>query len=184
MGLATMLKKLKAKEGEMRVLILGLDNAGKTTILRKFNGKDIDEIMPTLGFNIQTIHHDGYELNFWDVGGQKSLRTYWRNYFEATDGIIWVIDSTDRRRWEEGREELFKLLSEERLAGASVLIFANKQDLPGAFPVSEIAEQMKLDALSSHHYRVQGCSAVTGESLLEGIDWLVDDIARRIYMKD
>ena len=82
----------------MRLLMLGLDNAGKTTILKRFNGEDIDTISPTLGFNIKTLEHRGFKLNFWDVGGQKSLRSYWRNYFEATDGLIWVVDSADRIR--------------------------------------------------------------------------------------
>ena len=120
MGLLTILKKVKAKEKEIRILILvrfyllvfiafllyivfflniaapfiivfflfqGLDNAGKTTILRKFCGEPIDKIEPTLGFNIKTlVHSGGYTLNFWDVGGQKSIRAYWRNYFESTDG--------------------------------------------------------------------------------------------------
>lgn len=100
MGLLTILKKMRQKEKEMRLLILGLDNAGKTTILKKFNGEEIDSISPTLGFNIQTLEHRGYKLNCWDVGGQKSLRSYWRNYFEQTDGLIWVVDSADRMRLE------------------------------------------------------------------------------------
>ena len=74
MGLLSILKKLKEKEREVRLLMLGLDNAGKTTILKKFNGEDINEIAPTLGFNIKTLDHRGFKLNIWDVGGQKSLR--------------------------------------------------------------------------------------------------------------
>ena len=121
------MKKLKEKEKEVRLLMLGLDNAGKTTILKKFNGEDINEIAPTLGFNIKTLDHRGFKLNIWDVGGQKSLRSYWRNYFEATDGLIWVVDSADKRRLEDCRKELHTLLGEERLLGATLLVFANKQ---------------------------------------------------------
>ena len=91
----------------------GLDNAGKTTILKKFNGEDISTISPTLGFNIKTLEHNGYNLNIWDVGGQKSLRSYWRNYFETTDGLIWVVDSADKRRLEDCKKELHQLLQEE-----------------------------------------------------------------------
>ena len=127
MGLLSILKKLKEKEKEVRLLMLGLDNAGKTTILKKFNGEDINEIAPTLGFNIKTLDHRGFKLNIWDVGGQKSLRSYWRNYFEATDGLIWVVDSADKRRLEDCRKELHTLLGEERLLGATLLVFANKQ---------------------------------------------------------
>eukprot|EP00116_Pleurobrachia_bachei_P014988 sb/3475250/ len=90
---------MKEKEKEMRLLMLGLDNAGKTTILKKFNGEDISTISPTLGFNIKTLEHGGFKLNIWDVGGQKSLRSYWKNYFETTDGLIWVVDSADKRRY-------------------------------------------------------------------------------------
>uniref|UniRef100_A0A4W3GIC1 ADP-ribosylation factor-like 2 n=1 Tax=Callorhinchus milii TaxID=7868 RepID=A0A4W3GIC1_CALMI len=92
---------------------LGLDNAGKTTILKKFNGEDIDTISPTLGFNIKTLEHRNFKLNIWDVGGQKSLRSYWRNYFESTDGLIWVVDSADRLRLEDCKRELSTLLLEE-----------------------------------------------------------------------
>ncbi|XP_047372544.1 ADP-ribosylation factor-like protein 2 isoform X2 [Sciurus carolinensis] len=101
MGLLTILKKMKQKERELRLLMLGLDNAGKTTILKKFNGEDVDTISPTLGFNIKTLEHRGFKLNVWDVGGQKSLRSYWRNYFESTDGLIWVVDSADRQRMQD-----------------------------------------------------------------------------------
>eukprot|EP00055_Hartaetosiga_balthica_P011597 m.53263 g.53263 ORF g.53263 m.53263 type:complete len:228 (-) comp7657_c0_seq3:1515-2198(-) len=184
MGLLTILKKLKQKEKELRILILGLDNAGKTTILRKFNGDDIDEIMPTLGFNIKTLEHRGYSLNFWDVGGQRSLRSYWRNYFEKTDGLIWVVDSCDKRRMDDCKLELASLLQEERLAGVSLLVFANKQDLPGALDAVTIRKHLDLDSLKGHHWMIQGCSGVTGEMLEEGMDWIVDDIASRIYMAE
>lgn len=118
----------------------GLDNAGKTTILKRFNGEPIDTISPTLGFNIKTLEHNGYTLNMWDVGGQKSLRSYWRNYFECTDGLVWVVDCADRMRLETCKKELEILLQEERLAGATLLVLANKQDLPGALSANEIKE--------------------------------------------
>lgn len=102
------------------------------------NGEPIDTIEPTLGFNINTLEHRGYTLNFWDVGGQKSLRSYWRNYFECTDGLVWVVDSADKMRLEACKTELRVLLEEERLAGATLLILANKQDVPGALSAMEI----------------------------------------------
>jgi ADP-ribosylation factor-like protein 2 len=138
MGLLTILKKQKQKEREVRLLMLGLDNAGKTTVVKKFNGEDIDLISPTLGFNIQTLEYRGFKLNIWDVGGQTSLRSYWRNYFEQTDGLIWVVDSADRARLRDCRAEFETLLQQERLAGASLLVFANKQDIAGALTAEEI----------------------------------------------
>jgi ADP-ribosylation factor-like protein 2 len=91
----------------------GLDNAGKTTILKRYIGEDINTISPTLGFNIKTLEHKETKLNIWDVGGQKSLRSYWRNYFESTDGVIWVVDSSDRLRIMDCKNELHALLLEE-----------------------------------------------------------------------
>lgn len=184
MGFLSVLKKMRQKEKEMRILLLGLDNAGKTTILKRFNGESIDEISPTLGFNIKTIEHRGYTLNVWDVGGQKSLRSYWRNYFESTDGLIWVVDCADRMRLDACKEELGKLLHEERLSGATLLVLANKQDMPGALSPQEINDILDLDAIKTHHWSVVGVSAVTGEKLLQAVDWLLDDIAKRIFTLD
>mmetsp|Transcript_25307 Transcript_25307/g.60101 ORF Transcript_25307/g.60101 Transcript_25307/m.60101 type:complete len:185 (-) Transcript_25307:35-589(-) len=184
MGLLSILKKVRQKEREMRLLMVGLDNAGKTTVVKKFNGEDIDEISPTLGFNIKTMDYRGYKLNVWDVGGQKTLRSYWRNYFESTDGMIWVVDSADVRRLADCAEELQNLLHQEKLAGASLLVLANKQDLAGALAPEEIAKVLKIDGETQRHCHIQACSAVTGEGLEAGVDWLVSDIASRIYMLD
>jgi len=179
-------KQVKSKEKEMRILILGLDNAGKTTILRKFCGESIDKIEPTLGFNIKTLFHLGYILNVWDVGGQRTIRSYWRNYFEKTDGLVWVIDSTDRTRLETVcKEELMALIQQEKLAGSSLLIFANKKDLSSALSADEIAQSLGLysdDRYSKRHWTIVSCSAVTGVGLELGMDWIVNDISNRIFM--
>lgn len=162
-----------------------MDNAGKTTILRKFCGDDTSTIEPTLGFNIQTLDHGGYTLNFWDVGGQRSIRAYWRNYFEQTDGLIWVVDSADRMRLQQCRDALLDLLQQDKLAGASLLIFANKQDIQGALSSEEIVSVLELDKndrFKNRHWSIQSCSALTGEGLVAGMDWIVDDIASRIFM--
>ncbi|KAJ1663781.1 ADP-ribosylation factor-like protein 2 [Coemansia sp. RSA 1813] len=182
MGLQSIIKKLREKEKEVRILVLGLDNAGKTTIMKRVNGEPIDTISPTLGFNITTLELDGYKVNFWDVGGQKTIRAYWRNYFEQTDGIIWVVDSADRQRIDVCREELSALLKQDRLAGASLLVFANKQDIQGAMTENEIRNALGLDSMTTHHWSIRACSAVTGNNLLDGITWIVNDIASHIYM--
>ncbi|EFC49396.1 ARF/SAR family small GTPase [Naegleria gruberi] len=205
MGLMSILKKLREQERQMRVLILGLDNAGKTTIVKKLKNQPLDEISPTLGFNIDTIYYEKdaskdvaqtptnntFKVNFWDIGGQKSIRSYWRNYFENTDGLIWVIDSADTDRLEDCKRELNLLLGEEKLAGASLLILANKSDLDNALSVSDIAKFLGLEQLSqttetttTRHIHVERCSAITGEGISEGIDWIVDDIANRIFLME
>ena len=225
---------------------MGLDNAGKTTIVRRLCDRPIDEIEPTLGFSIQTLDYDladrinedeecerdeicsnndnnnnsdenedgsenknddsnlsidadidtvrdddsnCYKLHLWDVGGQSTIRAYWRNYFEKTDGIVWVVDSGDRLRLDLVREELAKVLLQERLAGASLLVLANKTDLEGALPKDKIAEGLGLGrrkgqtAHEQHarHWTIRKSSAVTGEGLAGAMDWLVRDITDRIY---
>ncbi|ETV86682.1 hypothetical protein H257_01803 [Aphanomyces astaci] len=184
MGLLTILKKVKRKEKELRILMLGLDNAGKTTILKKFMGQDISSISPTLGFDIQTLEYKQYKLNVWDVGGQQTIRSYWRNYFEQTDGLVWVVDSADRRRLEDCKRELVALLTQEKLAGATLLIFANKQDLPGALSPEDIVLALGLheSQFANRHWKIHSCSAFTGDGLADGIDWMVSDISNRIYM--
>ena len=176
---------MKEKEKEIRILILGLDNAGKTTILRRLTGESIDTICPTLGFNIKTLEHKSYRLNIWDVGGQKTIRAYWRNYFEKTDGVVWVVDSADIARLQICREELEGLLQQEKLAGASLLILANKQDVNGAMQAEKIARALGLEEgriFKNRHVSIRGCSAVSGEGLVEGVDWMVEDISSRIFM--
>eukprot|EP01018_Ginkgo_biloba_P010583 Gb_16514 [translate_table: standard] len=183
MGLLSIIRKVKKKEKEMRILMVGLDNAGKTTIVMRINGEDTSNISPTLGFNIKTIEYKSYRLNIWDVGGQKTIRSYWRNYYEQTEGLVWVVDSSDLRRLDDCKDELHNLLKEERLSGSSLLILANKQDIQGALRPAEIAKILNLEAMdNSRHWQIVGCSAYTGEGLLTGFDWLVEDIASRIYL--
>ncbi|KAN0066308.1 ADP-ribosylation factor-like protein 2 [Thecaphora frezii] len=187
MGLLSILRKTKLRSRELRVLFLGLDNAGKTTILKRLLNQpqqEIESISPTLGFSIQTFVHNGYTLNVWDVGGQKTLRPYWKNYFERTDCVVWVVDSSDRARIGDCRDELHALLGEERLSGATILVFANKQDLSGAMSSDEIKAALGLDeqkVSKSHSWRIQPCSAFTGENLVQGLDWAVQDVAKRVY---
>ncbi|WVN90633.1 uncharacterized protein L203_105874 [Cryptococcus depauperatus CBS 7841] len=150
MGLLTIIRKNKVKSKEMRILFLGLDNAGKTTIMKRLNGEDISQVSPTLGFNIKSLVRDGYTLNIWDVGGQRTLRPYWRNYFESTDAVVWVVDSSDRMRMTDCRDELKELLKEERLAGATLLVFANKQDLDGSMTLKEMRDHAGR-CVQGHH---------------------------------
>ncbi|TDZ23902.1 ADP-ribosylation factor-like protein 2 [Colletotrichum orbiculare MAFF 240422] len=160
----SILRKARLKDKEMRILMLGLDNAGKTTIVKKIMGEDVNTVSPTLGFIIKTIDYDGYKLNIWDVGGQKTLRSYWRNYFEKTDALIWVVDATDRLRIEDCKEELHGLLQEERLSGASLLVFANKTDVNGCMDEREILEGLQLASIRTHSWHILRCSAMTDDS--------------------
>uniref|UniRef100_A0A1I8BSA9 ADP-ribosylation factor-like protein 6 n=1 Tax=Meloidogyne hapla TaxID=6305 RepID=A0A1I8BSA9_MELHA len=184
MVMLTVLKKSRRKEQEMRVLILGLDNSGKTTFLNKLCGENTQEIAPTFGFNIKTVEHNGWKLNCWDVGGQKCLRPYWRNYFERTDAVIWVVDSSDTSRIDSDcRRELNLLLNESCLHGVTLLILANKCDLNGSLDTEAIQQLLKLESITKHRWRIFRTSAYTGENLLEALEWLCTDISSRVLVE-
>ncbi|KAI1723020.1 ADP-ribosylation factor family domain-containing protein [Ditylenchus destructor] len=168
----------------MRILILGLDNSGKTTFLNKINGEDTKKIAPTFGFNIKTLEYKNWKLNCWDVGGQKSLRSYWRNYFERTDSVIWVVDSADGMRLEDCAKELHALVNEECLHGVTLLVMANKCDLDGSLKVEQISEMLRLNQINQHHWKIFETSAYTGHNLLEALDWLCRDVASRVLVPD
>lgn len=120
--------------------------------------------------------HDSFKLNVWDIGGQKSIRPYWRNYFDQTDALIYVVDSADRRRLEETAVELQQLLDEEKLSSVPVLIFANKQDLLNAATPAELTSELGLDKLRDRTWQILPCSAKTGAGLQDGMEWLVEQI--------
>ena len=108
------------------------------------------------------------------MGGQTSIRPYWRCYYANTDAVIYVVDSADRDRVNTSRDELFAMLDEEELKDASLLVLANKQDLEGAMTVAEISEAFKLTDLRNRQWTIFKCSAHTGEGLTESLDWLVN----------
>lgn len=177
MGLLSLLRKLKSTpDRELRILLLGLDNAGKTTLLKTLASEDISHITPTQGFNIKSVQSSGFKLNVWDIGGQRKIRPYWKNYFENTDILIYVIDSADRKRFEETGVELGELLDEEKLTGVPVMMFANKQDLFNAAPASEIAECLNLHTIRDRAWQIQACSAMSGEGVRDGMDWVCKNI--------
>ena len=121
-----MFKRLFSKK-EMRILMVGLDAAGKTTILYKLKLGEIVTTIPTIGFNVETVEYKNINFTVWDVGGQDKIRPLWRHYFQNTQGLIFVVDSNDRDRAAEARDELHRMLNEDELRDAVLLVFANKQ---------------------------------------------------------
>jgi len=113
---------------EKRILLLGLDAAGKTTILYKLKLNECVTTIPTIGFNVEQVQYKNIEFNMWDVGGQDKIRPLWRHYFTNTDALIFVVDSNDVDRLDLAREELYRLLAEDELRDSTLLVFANKQD--------------------------------------------------------
>ncbi len=176
MGLLSLLKKLKTNEREARILVLGLDNSGKTTILKRLSDEEISNVMPTQGFNVKSLVQNDMTLNVWDIGGQKSIRPYWRNYMDHTDALVYVIDSADQKRMDETGLELEQLLGEAKLDDVPILIFANKQDLMSAYSAEEISESLNLVTINDRPWNIQACSAKTGEGLKDGMEWIMDFI--------
>lgn len=157
-------------------MVLGLDNAGKTTILKAMSKEDYKHVMPTQGFNIKSLMQDNFKLNVWDIGGQKSIRPYWRNYFDDTDALVYVVDSADKARVGETNMELSNLMNEEKLEGVPTLIFANKQDLLSAQSHEDLFTSLNLNQYTDRSLTIQPCSAKSGEGLQEGMEWLVEQI--------
>ncbi|KAG6516253.1 hypothetical protein ZIOFF_026708 [Zingiber officinale] len=252
MGLsfAKLFSRLFAKK-EMRILMVGLDAAGKTTILYKLKLGEIVTTIPTIGgmnetypfahtpkpalalhrfrgprpaleascepcgcgggvtlalrpwrqrtrhvssaaaadslrepcsgrFNVETVEYKNISFTVWDVGGQDKIRPLWRHYFQNTQGLIFVVDSNDRDRVVEARDELHRMLNEDELRDAVLLVFANKQDLPNAMNAAEITDKLGLHSLRQRHWYIQSTCATSGEGLYEGLDWLSNNIASKV----
>ncbi|KAM9040011.1 ADP-ribosylation factor-like protein 11 [Sarcophilus harrisii] len=151
-----------------RVLIMGLDSAGKTTLLYKLKSNQHVETYPTVGFNVESLEASKYgSLTLWDVGGQDQLRSSWKDYLEDTDSLLYVLDSTDEDRLPEAMVELENVLNNAHMAGVPFLILANKQEVPGALSLREIRDRMRLERFSDRCWELRGCSALTGEGLKE-----------------
>jgi len=163
----------------LRILMVGLDAAGKTTILYKMKLGEVVTTIPTIGFNVETVEYKKISFTVWDVGGQDKIRPLWRHYYHNTNGLIFVVDSNDRDRIEEAREELARMLGEHEMRNAVLLVFANKQDLPNALPPSQMSEELKLNGLRSRQWFIQPACGTTGDGLYEGLDWLSQALARR-----
>ncbi|KAH8821763.1 ADP-ribosylation factor family-domain-containing protein [Xylogone sp. PMI_703] len=157
---------------EIRILILGLDNAGKTTLLYRLKIGEVVTTIPTIGFNVESVTYKNLNFNVWDLGGQTSIRPYWRCYYANTAAVIFVIDSTDIDRLSTAAEELAAMLNEDELKDAALLVFANKQDQPGAKGAGDISEALRLGELRDRNWSIVACSAVDGTGISEGMDWL------------
>lgn len=164
---------------QMRILMVGLDAAGKTTILYKLKLGEIVTTIPTIGFNVETVEYKNICFTVWDVGGQDKIRPLWRHYFQNTQGLIFVVDSNDRERIQEGAAVLQKMLLEDELQDAVLLLFANKQDLPNAMAISEMTDKLGLQSLRNRTWYVQATCATQGTGLYEGLDWLSNELSKR-----
>lgn len=176
--MASQIRKIITKlfgSPEYRLLILGFDGSGKTSILYKLKLNDFIQTIPTIGFNVETVTYDNNALTIWDVGGCDKIRPLIRHYFENTKGIIFVIDSQEScsYRQSELKEELWRIFSEETLTGVPVLIYLNKSDVNQGLQPENITKKMKLNEVRYRQWFVQPCSAKSGQGLYDGLDWLL-----------
>eukprot|EP00656_Telonema_subtile_P010313 TRINITY_DN14948_c0_g6_i1.p1 TRINITY_DN14948_c0_g6~~TRINITY_DN14948_c0_g6_i1.p1 ORF type:complete len:181 (-),score=34.62 TRINITY_DN14948_c0_g6_i1:113-655(-) len=167
------------KKKETRLLILGLDNAGKTTILHKFQapGSSPVQTVPTVGFNMETVQHKNVELQVWDLGGQTSIRPYWRCYYLNTSGIIYVVDSTDRERTAISKQSFDLMRAEEELVNVPIAVLANKQDMPGAMAPEEVAAALGLPEVMDRPWAIFKTSAIKDEGVQEALEWIAGAIS-------
>ncbi|XP_014029022.1 ADP-ribosylation factor-like protein 5A isoform X1 [Salmo salar] len=164
---------------EHKVIIVGLDNAGKTTILYQFSMNEVVHTSPTIGSNVEEIVVNNTHFLMWDIGGQESLRSSWNTYYTNTEFVIVVVDSTDRERISVTKEELYRMLAHEDLKKAGLLIFANKQDVKGCMSVAEISQSLQLTSVKDHQWHIQACCALTGEGLCQGLEWMMSRLRVR-----
>ena len=159
--------------------MLGLDNAGKTTVLYKLKLGEVVSTIPTIGFNVETVEYKNIAFTVWDVGGQTKIRPLWQHYYENCDGIIYVVDSSDSLRMKEAREELEEVLGDDRVRDSSLLVFANKQDMPNALNPTEVTEKLGLGQLRTREWFIQSTCAVTGEGIVDGLEWLANSLKNK-----
>ncbi|CAG9460630.1 unnamed protein product [Pedinophyceae sp. YPF-701] len=163
---------------QCRVVMLGLDAAGKTTILYKLHIGEVLSTVPTIGFNVEKVAYKKAEFTVWDVGGQEKLRPLWRHYFSNTDALIYVVDSADRERIKRAAEEFSSIINDPLMKNAVILVFANKQDQRGAVPPMGVCQALGLPELRGRVWHVQGSVAINGEGLYEGLDWMAGTMTK------
>lgn len=177
----------RGDDKEIRVLLIGIDGAGKTTIFKRFTDSDDDAAessnsaesgvyTPTIGYSVESIKYESSVINLWDVGGREQLRHLWSAYFTNTQVVIFVLDSTCKDRVDEARRELHSMLTNDSLHSAIFLVLANKQDLPNTMTMDEIKDKLDLTSLIKRKWKIQPCCALTGEGLLEGLDWIIKNV--------
>lgn len=171
-NLLCIVRKVLSNPSEQRkIMLVGLDGAGKTTFLYKLKLGDLITTIPMIGLYVDTLDYKNIHITTWDSGGEDKIRAVQNLYQDKTD-IIFFVDSNDRDRIQNAKEELFNILKVECLEGLPLLIFANKQNLPNAMTKEEIEQLFELESLNNRQWFVQPSIATTGEGLFEGLDWL------------
>ena len=167
----------------VRIIMIGLNGAGKTSILYQLKLSDLVETIPTIGFNVEEIRYKSLNISIWDMGGnniiyENEVRKLWRHYYLEADGIIFVVDSTDKERFEQAKQALSLLIFDEELKGIPLLVYANKQDLNDAVYPNELFEYLNMKNIKNNKWLLQGTSALNGNGIKEGFDWLGKELLK------
>ncbi len=179
MSLIELLRGYNKLKKEPNILILGLDNAGKTTLINYLTGENNKKVTVTQGVNAKSIQCGGIKLNVYDLGGQKKLREYWKYYYENVDGLIYVVDGSDENRIDECNEAFQSLLNEEKLKGVPVLCYGNKTDLEGCLEPDEIINRLKMNDITERDWCLHACSALKGTGIQDGIKWILEKLSQK-----
>ena len=178
MSLVELLKGYNKLKQEPHILILGLDNAGKTTLLNYLTNADNKNIKPTQGVNALSISCGGVKLNVMDLGGQKAIREYWNYYYDQVDALIYVVDASDDARIAECNESFQALLKDEKLLKVPVLTYGNKADLKNCLEPDEIIEKLQMNDITGRDWSLYACSALKGIGVKDGIKWLLEKLSQ------
>jgi len=169
------------KRKEVNILVIGLDNSGKTTILNNFKSEEekFQEIVATIGFNVDKFKLNNLNFTAFDMSGQGRYRNLWEHYFKGINGIIFVIDSSDSLRLVVAKEELDLMLKHEKINSKPflpILFFANKMDQKDSMSSVHICKGLKLNELKTRPWHIQASNALTGQGVQEGMQWLTEQL--------
>ncbi|KAM6893858.1 ADP-ribosylation factor-like protein 13B isoform 5-T5 [Xenentodon cancila] len=181
------LKRWREPARKVTLVMVGLDNAGKTATVRGIQGENPQDVAPTVGFSKVDLKQGKFEVTIFDLGGGKRIRGIWKNYYSESHGVVFVVDSSDVQRIQETRDTMAEVLQHPRIAGKPVLVLANKQDQEGALAEADIIENLSLEKLVNENKclcQIEPCSAVLGygkkvdKSIKKGLNWLLNNIAK------
>ncbi|CAJ0605182.1 unnamed protein product [Cylicocyclus nassatus] len=157
----------------------GLRYGRRSQLFSQLQVGEVVTTIPTIGFNVEQVEYKNLKFQVWDLGGQTSIRPYWRCYYANTDAIIYVVDSADKDRVGISRQELVAMLQEEELQGAILAVLANKQDIPGCLTPAEVHKALGLEALRNRTFQIFKTSAAKGEGLDEAMEWLANNLQQK-----
>lgn len=189
MGLWTMLSRAFGRKKEAKILVVGLDNSGKSTLIhhmkvgnnKRARDKDVFEATPTVGFHVEEFasHENNIKFVVYDMSGQGKYRSLWEHYYTDVQAIIYVFDSTDRLRLCVVKDELETLLEHREIKSKKtpILLFANKMDVAGSISMTECAQELQLHTIKDHPWHISTSNAISGAGVAEGVEWLCESIS-------